>query len=47
METWFNFSPEFRAQLQIALSDPRIVAEGLFRTVKLFVFHPRDRHGGA
>ncbi len=38
METWFNFSPEFRAQLQVALSDPRIVAEGLFRTVKLFVF---------
>lgn len=38
METWFNFSPDFRAQLQVALSDPRIVAEGLFRTVKLFLF---------
>lgn len=38
IETWFRFSAEFRAQLQAALSDPRIVAEGLFRTVKLFAF---------
>lgn len=38
MEAWFKFSAEFRAQLQAALSDPRIVAEGLFRTVKLFGF---------
>jgi len=38
LETWFRFSPEFRAQLQILLSDPRMVAEGLFRTVKLFGF---------
>jgi len=38
LETWFQFSPEFRAQLQVALSDPRLVAEGLFRTVKLFAF---------
>lgn len=38
IETWASFSAEFRAQLQTALSDPRIVAEGLFRTVKLFGF---------
>ena len=38
LETWFQASPEFRAQLQILLSDPRLVAEGLFRTVKLFGF---------
>lgn len=38
IETWFRFSADFRAQLQTALSDPRIVAEGLFRTVKLFGF---------
>ncbi len=38
IETWFRFSADFRAQLQAALSDPRIVAEGLFRTVKLFGF---------
>ena len=38
LETWFRLSSEFRAQLQILLSDPRLVAEGLFRTVKLFGF---------
>jgi tetratricopeptide (TPR) repeat protein len=38
LETWIQLSPEFRAQLQLALSDPRLVAEGLFRTVKLFAF---------
>jgi tetratricopeptide (TPR) repeat protein len=38
VESWFRLPPDVRAQLQIALSDPRIVAEGLFRTVKLFFF---------
>ncbi|HEV2883629.1 MAG TPA: tetratricopeptide repeat protein [Pyrinomonadaceae bacterium] len=38
VENWFQLPPDFRAQLQIALSDPRIVAEGLFRTIKLFLF---------
>ncbi len=38
LEAWFRLSPEFRAQLQILLNDPRLVAEGLFRTVKLFGF---------
>lgn len=38
VETWFRLSPDVRAQLQIALSDPSIVAAGLFRSVKLFCF---------
>jgi tetratricopeptide (TPR) repeat protein len=38
VETWFRLPPEVRAQLQIALSDSRLVAEGLFRTVKLLFF---------
>jgi tetratricopeptide (TPR) repeat protein len=38
VDTWTRLPPEFRAQLQIALSDPIIVAAGLFRSVKLFVF---------
>lgn len=38
LETWFRLSSEFRAQLQVLLSDPRLVAEGLFRTIKLFGF---------
>ncbi|MDQ2977141.1 MAG: tetratricopeptide repeat protein [Acidobacteriota bacterium] len=38
VETWFRLSPDVRTQLQIALSDPRIVAAGLFRSVKLFFF---------
>jgi tetratricopeptide (TPR) repeat protein len=38
LETWFQLSAEFRAQLQIIMSDPRLVAEGLFRSVKLFGF---------
>lgn len=38
VETWVRLPPELRAQLQVALSDPVIVAAGLFRTVKLFLF---------
>ena len=38
VETWFRLPPDVRAQLQIALSDSRLVAEGLFRTVKLLFF---------
>jgi tetratricopeptide (TPR) repeat protein len=38
VETWVRLPPELRAQLQVALSDPRIVAAGLFRTVKLLLF---------
>ena len=38
VETWFRLPPELRAQLQIALSDPSIVAAGLFRSIKLFFF---------
>ena len=38
VETWTRLPPDLRAQLQIALSDPSIVAAGLFRSVKLFVF---------
>lgn len=38
VETWTRLPPEFRAQLQIALSDPSIVAASLFRSVKLFFF---------
>lgn len=38
LESWLQLPPEFRAQLRILLSDPRFVAEGLFRTVKLFGF---------
>ncbi len=38
VETWVRLPPEFRAQLQIALSDPSIVAASLFRSVKLFFF---------
>ena len=37
VETWLRLPPEFRAQLQILLRDPVIVAAGLFRSVKLFV----------
>ena len=38
VENWFRLPPEIRAELQVALSDPRLVAAGLFRTVKLFFF---------
>jgi tetratricopeptide (TPR) repeat protein len=38
VETWLRLPPDVRAQLQIALSDSRLVAEGLFRTVKLLFF---------
>ena len=38
IESWFRLPPDVRAQLQVALSDPRMVSEGLFRTVKLFFF---------
>jgi tetratricopeptide (TPR) repeat protein len=38
VETWVRLPPELRAQLQVALTDPRIVAAGLFRTVKLLLF---------
>ncbi len=35
---WLNMSPEIAAQLRATLSDPRLVAAGLFRTVKLSIF---------
>lgn len=38
VESWTRLPPDLRAQLQIALSDAAIVAAGLFRSVKLFVF---------
>lgn len=38
VESWTRLPPDLRAQLQIALSDASIVAAGLFRSVKLFVF---------
>lgn len=38
VETWGRLPPDLRAQLQVALSEPRLVAEGLFRTVKLSIF---------
>jgi tetratricopeptide (TPR) repeat protein len=38
VESWGRLSADLRAQLQASLSDPRLVVEGLFRTVKLFLF---------
>jgi tetratricopeptide (TPR) repeat protein len=38
VDAWARLPPEFRAQLQVALSNPRLVAAGLFRTVKLAFF---------
>ncbi len=38
VETWQRLPPDLRAQLQASLSDPMIVAAGLFRSVKLFLF---------
>lgn len=35
VRTWLRLSPEMETQLQTALSDPRLVAASLFRTVKL------------
>ncbi|MEP6922521.1 MAG: tetratricopeptide repeat protein, partial [bacterium] len=35
---WVRLSPEFEAQLRATLNDPRLVAAGLFRTVKLSIF---------
>jgi tetratricopeptide (TPR) repeat protein len=38
VQNWTRLPLEFRAQLQVALSDPTIVAAGLFRSIKLFLF---------
>lgn len=38
VQNWLRLPAEFRAQLQIALSDPSIIAAGLFRSLKLFFF---------
>ena len=38
IDTWVRLSPSFRTEMQIALSDPRVVAGGLFRSVKWFFF---------
>ena len=38
IDTWVRLSPSFRTEMQIALSDPRIVAGGMFRSVKWFFF---------
>lgn len=38
IDNWFQVSPAFRTEMQIALTDPRIVAGGLFRSVKWFFF---------
>src|SRR6266536_5626043 len=38
VRAWLRLSPEMEAQLQLALSDPRLVAASLFRTVKLSFF---------
>ncbi len=38
IDNWFQVSPAFRAEMQIALTDPRIVAGGLFRSIKWFFF---------
>lgn len=37
IESW-GLPPDFRAQVQAAMGDPRLAAEGLFRTVELFFF---------
>ena len=36
VDSWTRLPAEFRAQMRISLSDPSVVALGLFRTVKLF-----------
>lgn len=38
VQAWTFVSPEFRGQLQASLSDPILVAQNLFRSVKLFIF---------
>jgi tetratricopeptide (TPR) repeat protein len=38
IDTWVRLSPSFRTEMQMALSDPRVVAGGLFRSVKWFFF---------
>lgn len=38
VRSWLRLTPEMEAQLQSALSDPRLVAASLFRTVKLSLF---------
>jgi tetratricopeptide (TPR) repeat protein len=38
LDTWVHFPPSFRTEMQIALSDPRVVAGNLFRSVKWFFF---------
>ncbi len=38
VENWTRVSPELRTQMLILLRDPQLVAEGLFRSVKLFFF---------
>ena len=38
VRAWLRLTPEMEAQLQQALSDPRLVAASLFRTVKLSLF---------
>ena len=38
LPAWLNLSPEIATQLKATLSDPRLVAAGLFRTVKLSIF---------
>ena len=36
--SWLKLTPEMETQLQSALSDPRLVAASLFRTIKLSIF---------
>ncbi len=38
VRAWLRLSPEMEAQMQLALSDPRLVVASLFRTVKLSLF---------
>jgi tetratricopeptide (TPR) repeat protein len=38
VRTWLRLSPEMETQLQAMLSDPRMVAASLFRTIKLSFF---------
>jgi Tfp pilus assembly protein PilF len=38
VENWFRLPVEVRDQLRLALTDPVLVAAGLFRSVKLFAF---------
>ncbi|MGI8731819.1 MAG: tetratricopeptide repeat protein [Pyrinomonadaceae bacterium] len=38
IRSWVKLTPEMEVQLQSALSDPRLVAASLFRTIKLSIF---------